>query len=30
MAARYRVVLTRGAEADLESLHAYIAEHRSP
>jgi toxin ParE1/3/4 len=26
----YRVELTRGAEADLESLYDYTAEHRSP
>jgi len=26
----YEVRLTRGAEADLEALHAYLAEHRSP
>ena len=25
----YDVRLTRGAEADMEALHAYVAEHRS-
>lgn len=29
-AGRYSVLLTHGAEADLEALHAYLAEHRSP
>ena len=27
---RYSVELARGAEADLEALHGYMAEHRSP
>ena len=30
MPAAYRVELTEGAEADLESLYDYVAEHRSP
>jgi len=29
-ARRYRVELTHGAQADLEALHAYVAEHGSP
>ena len=27
---RYKVLLTAGAESDLEALHAYIAEHDAP
>ena len=27
---RYRVLLTGGAERDLEDIHGYIAEHDSP
>ena len=27
---RYRVLLTGGAERDLEEIHGYIAEHDSP
>lgn len=27
---RYEVLLTQGAEHDLESIHEYIAEHDSP
>lgn len=27
---RHRVLLTAGAESDLESLHSHIAEHGSP
>ena len=27
---RYKVLLTAGAESDLENLHGYIAEHDSP
>ena len=27
---RYKVLLTAGAERDLEILHGYIAEHDSP
>jgi toxin ParE1/3/4 len=27
---RYKVLLTAGAESDLEDLHGYIAEHDSP
>lgn len=27
---RYKVLLTAGAESDLEGLHTYIAEHDSP
>ncbi|MCM0044155.1 MAG: type II toxin-antitoxin system RelE/ParE family toxin [Burkholderiaceae bacterium] len=30
MPARYRVLLTQGAEQDLESIHEYIAEFDSP
>ncbi len=29
-AARYEILLTRGAEQDLESIHDYIAEFDSP
>lgn len=27
---RYKVLLTAGAESDLEALHTYIAEHDAP
>lgn len=28
--ARYEVLLTQGAEEDLEAIHTYLTEHRSP